>query len=95
MSDITEIPRVNEAGDNFPCWTHTVDTNGNVLRPHIICKCGKHTNIGNHHVHEDGNVTASYYHWYEDRPEKMQGCGWHVFLKLLDYSDGEFLPENI
>lgn len=61
------------------------------VRPHILCKCGEHTNIGNHHIHADGTITASYYHYRADRP-KNPGCGWHVYLKMIDWNGGELLP---
>ncbi len=64
------------------------------IKPHVVCKCGKHCNIDLHHVHEDGRVTESFYHYWNDKPadDPNQGCGWHVYLKLLDYDRGEFLP---
>ena len=62
------------------------------VKPTIRCKCGKYCGIGLHHVHADGRVTASFYHRKDgDNPD---GCDWHVFLKLLDYDQGEFLPNK-
>lgn len=95
MSDVIEIPKANEAHSNYPCWVNTTQTGNNGeparVRPHIICQCGKMTNIGNHHIHADGTITASYYHYYADRPEKMRGCGWHVYLKMIGWDGGEML----
>lgn len=64
------------------------------VKPTIVCNCGKMTGIGLHHVFKDGRVTASYYHWFDDlKPDDPnQGCGWHVFLTLLDYDGPEFPP---
>lgn len=92
-----EIPK----GDHetpAPCWI-PVSCGGKPCKPLIKCKCGKICGIGLHHVHADGRVTASFYHseasefvdngrTYRHEP----GCGWHVFLKLLDYDRGEFPP---
>lgn len=65
------------------------------VKPSIVCKCGKITGIGLHHVHADGVVTASYYHKRGDvYPEDPNGCEWHVFLKLIDYNLGEFPPNK-
>lgn len=79
-----EIPKTNEDLSNNPCWIDTYDTQNNRVRPHIKCMCGANTNIGNHHIHADGTITASYFH--------NPGCGWHVFLKMKDWDGGELLP---
>lgn len=92
MEAVIEIPKWNGNEDHVPAWVDTFDPNGNRVRPHIKCKCGVITNIGNHHIHADGTITASYYHYYADRPAKMQGCGWHVFLKMQGWTGGELLP---
>ena len=100
MNDIIEIPKWNGNREMKPAWVYTVDSNDNVLRPHIICICGDVTNIGNHHIHEDGTITASYYHCIEDcypidedgKIKTMIGCRWHVFLKMKDWIGLEFLP---
>jgi len=92
-----EIPR-GEFDSPGPCWV-AHDWDGKHCRPIIICKCGKRCHIDLHHVHADGTVTASFYDseassftegglTYVHTP----GCGWHVYLKLLDYDQGEFLP---
>ena len=98
MSDIIEIPKANDNMGNFPCWVDTYDTKGNRIRPRIICKCGIVTNIGNHHIHADGRITASYFHEHPEKAEHPNnphmGCGWHVFLKMKDWWGGEFGPKN-
>lgn len=92
-----DIPKYEVQKGSFeqqaPCWVPVVDQQGNKLKPIIVCKCGKMTGIGLHHVHTNGRVTASFYHKKGAvYPEDPEGCEWHVFLKLLDYTDGEFLP---
>lgn len=95
MSNLTEIPK-GDFDSAAPCWIG-VSADGKPCKPLIKCKCGKICGIGLHHVHADGRVTASFYHseatefvdggkTYRHEP----GCGWHVFLKLLDYDRGEF-----
>ena len=89
------IPKYDESKGDFedqaPCWVPTVDRDGNKLKPIIVCNCGKITGIGLHHVHTDGTVTASYYHKKgNEYPEDPNGCEWHVWLKLLDYNEGDF-----
>lgn len=83
-----EIPKVNKKRDNFPCWANNEGSNGEKLKPSIICKCGTMTDISNHHVHSDGSVTESYYHAQEG------GCGWHIYLELENYHGAEFLPDK-
>lgn len=65
-------------------------------KPHIRCMCGEVTGIGLHHVHADGKVTASFHHSKETIVQQGHtmggGCGWHVFLILADYNDGDFPP---
>jgi len=78
-----------------PCWFSCRDSSGKQLKPLIRCNCGKISGIGLHHVHADGTVTASFYHKKGNvYPEDPEGCEWHVWLKLLDYNQGEFLPEK-
>lgn len=94
MTTLTEIPRLTDLdkAPNAPGWYAIigpvrVDTQCPTrLKPIIRCNCGELMGIGDHHVHADGRVTASFY----DR----NGCGWHVYLKLLDYDQGEFPPEG-
>lgn len=95
MAEFVEIPQANENHDNYPCWIHTTTTDGVNIKPTIRCKCGVYCGIGLHHVHADGRITASFYHQYkEDQPERHKGCGWHVYLKMLNYNLGEFVPEK-
>ena len=79
-----------------PCWIATKRyDNGEPAKPLIKCQCGRVTGIGLHHVHADGRVTASFFHDKEPHPDIGYGgggCGWHVFLKLADYDQGEFPP---
>ena len=96
MSNLIEIPKaVMDLEEypyysNFPAWVKVQDTKGNILKPNIICNCGKITGIGLHHVHADGRVTASYFHTKSGKYGTAEGCEWHVFLKLKDYNLGEF-----
>lgn len=84
-----------------PCWI-AHDWEGKHCRPIIKCKCGKICHIQLHHVHADGTVTASFFDSTESSfnangktYSHIPGCGWHVFLRLVDYDQGEFLPENV
>lgn len=99
MSEIITIPRGRYESE-APCWIASSrhDT-GEPVKPKIKCKCGTICGIGLHHVHADGVVTKSFYHaeaetfvnngiTYKHPP----GCGWHVWLKLKDYDQGEFAP---
>lgn len=100
---LVEIPRGKYDEDekpNAPCWIPIQDKDGKPCKPLIKCNCGKVCGIGLHHVHVDGTVTASFYHaevstWtaggktYTHEP----GCGWHVYLKLKDYDQGDFPGE--
>jgi hypothetical protein len=101
---LTEIPKGtfdSEKGDSpGPCWISVVGSDDKPRKPVIRCNCQKYCGIGLHHVHADGTVTASFLHGkadfvhngkkYSGDPE---GCEWHVWLKLKDYSDGDFSPE--
>ena len=91
MSDVIEIPKC-DGESHGPAWcdTYRTDESGERirLRPHIRCICGDHTNIGNHHIHADGTITASYLHQLPDD----SGCGWHVTLKMIGWDGGELLP---
>lgn len=96
MENVIEIPK-SDGDTPGPCWcdTYRVDSQTGErirMRPHVRCQCGEHTNIGNHHIHADGRITASYYHYLAERPEGERGCGWHVFLKMKDWDGGELLP---
>jgi hypothetical protein len=99
LSDLTLIPK-GEYNSRGPCWIPIVAyKTGEKLKPLIKCRCGKVCGIGLHHVHADGTVTRSFYHstaseftengvTYQHEP----GCGWHVWLKLADYAEGDFPP---
>lgn len=94
-----EIPKYDETKGDFTdqprCWVPVVDSNNNNLKPLVVCNCGCVTGIGLHHVHADGIVTASFWHKKGNgKYEDPNGCEWHVFIKLLDYDKGEFLPEK-
>lgn len=92
-----EIPRGDYESPG-PCWIanhYEKDGQPVVLKPLIKCKCGRIIGIGLHHVHADGTVTASLFHDSAPHPDigyAGGGCGWHVFLKLLDYDQGDFPP---
>ncbi len=90
----TEIPR-GDYDSPAPCWVPH-EWEGQVLKPIIKCRCDHISHIGLHHVHVDGTVTASFFHDVAPHPDINYaggGCGWHVWLKLLDYDEGEFPPE--
>jgi hypothetical protein len=73
---------------NSPGWIQTVDQAGNHLKPVIRCNCGMYLGIGLHHVHPDGRVTASFFHQKSDKDPN--GCGWHVYIELQNWSGEEF-----
>ena len=102
---VIEISRIESEDDlrsgkkEAGWWPH--DWEGKHARPIIRCICGKVCHISLHHVHADGTVTASFFDsadtsfvengkTYTHSP----GCGWHVWLKLKDYDQGEFLPNQ-
>lgn len=84
--------------------------NGAPAKPSIKCQCGKVSGIELHHVHADGTVTASFFHasaqqlqhdgsgyFFQNGGKKYYtepGCGWHVFLNLESYDQGDFPPEK-
>ena len=107
---LTPIPK-GDYDSPAPCWIPfrlladgrvlSGEGEGTPIKPRIKCACGKVCNIGLHHVHEDGRVTASFYdspaREFVENGRKYRhepGCGWHVHLKLLDYRDGEFPPKS-
>ena len=90
----TEIPK-GTVDSPAPCWIPIQNQEGNPLKPLVKCQCGKISGIGLHHVHADGTVTASFFHDSAPHPDigyAGGGCGWHVWLKLLDYDYGDFPP---
>ena len=95
-----EIPEAEPYNDatywqpNHPAWIQPVDSDGKKLKPVIRCNCGQWSGIGLHHVHADGTVTASFFHATKTQHPQgdSSGCGWHVFLKLLGYTGGDFPP---
>jgi hypothetical protein len=92
---MTEIPRGDHKFDfveGYPAWFSVRDKDGKTLKPIIRCNCGYFCGLGLHHVHADGTVTASFFHTPECDPGR--GCGWHVYLKLLDYDQGDFPPNS-
>jgi len=87
--------RLGDTEDQCPCWVPNTNTEGKILKPIIVCKCGKSLGIGLHHVHSDGRVTASFFHKKGNgKYEDPDGCNWHEYIKLLDYNLGEFLPNK-
>jgi hypothetical protein len=84
-----------------PCWIPR-GHEGEKWKPAIKCKCGKVCYIGLHHVHTDGTVTASFFDSTTDSfvhngktYSHTPGCGWHEFIKLMDYDLGDFPPEAV
>ncbi|MGO9641161.1 MAG: hypothetical protein ACLP1Y_07655 [Candidatus Acidiferrales bacterium] len=100
MTSTTDIPR-GDSDSPGPCWIPRESAlDGKKFKPAIKCKCGQVCFIGLHHVHTDGTITRSFFHSeatsfteggkvYHHEP----GCGWHVWLRLLDYDEGDFPPE--
>src|SRR4051812_12066115 len=80
---------------NSPGWIRTVAYNDEkkVMKPIIRCNCGELIALHHdHHIHPDGRVTASFYDLRQlVAHEKPEGCGWHVYLTLEDWT-GEDLP---
>lgn len=101
MTETVTIPRLKcEDTDPGPGWIAVKNTKDENIKPLIKCKCGTITGIGLHHVHADGTVTASYYDSegieFEHNGKKYTkdpGCGWHVYLILKDYDQGDFPPD--
>ena len=78
-----------------PCWSPVTQYgSGKKLKPIIRCNCGVWSGIKLHHVHADGKVTASFFHAKKgEHPQGSDdGCGWHVFLWLDNYDQGDFKP---
>jgi hypothetical protein len=80
-----------------PAWLQPQRTDGEKLKPIIRCNCGHWCELGLHHVHADGTVTASFFHSkgtnYEIG-ESLEGCSWHVWIKLTGWTGGEFPPDR-
>lgn len=101
MSQMVTIPHLTDHEAAGPGWFSVVTgEDRRPCKPHIKCLCGEISGIGLHHVHADGRVTASFYHSEQQKfmhngksyDQGRPGCGWHVFLILADYHDGEFPP---
>ena len=97
------IPLSDYDSDVKPAWLPIQNQAGEPLKPVIRCACGQLCGIGLHHVHADGRVTASFYHWWPEgsaMAKAHQGCGFHEFLQLdgytthPQYAGREFLPEK-
>lgn len=99
-----EIPKLIEFDhkENSPRWVQPTQDEWvgdehviHQLKPVVRCKCGQFCVLGLYHVHVYEIVTASFYHKRGTNysiGESPEGCEWHVFLKLKDYTGGEFLP---
>ena len=92
MLDLITIPKYDKKkpdADNKPCWCPVRIKNKvgeyTYTRPVIRCKCGVYISIDNHHIHACGRITGSYNH-------SFRGCEWNVFLKLGDWTGGEYKP---
>lgn len=97
-------------GETGPGWIPSSTRDGKVCKPVIRCQCGAHIGLKLHHLHADGTVTASFFHATADQLQKDEqgyffthngkkyhtnpGCGWHVFLKLKDWSGEDFPGEE-
>lgn len=68
---------------NAPAWRSVQNH-----KPIIRCNCGLWVGLGNHAVHADGIVTASFYHLKSEKDPT--GCGWHVNIRLAGWSGGEW-----
>lgn len=92
------IPRGSYDDETIkPAWLPIQNSAGAPLKPIIRCACGNLVGIGLHHVHADGRVTASFYHWWPPESEMgkaHQGCGFHEMIELADWTGQEFPPES-
>ena len=84
------IPRSSYDDDTAkPAWLPIQGRKGQPLKPIVRCACGSLVGLRAHHVHADGRVTASFYHWWPPDSEmgrSHQGCGFHEFLELEGYT---------
>jgi len=90
-AEFIEIPR-GDFDTPGPCWI-PLEANGKPIKPFIKCRCGHLSGIGLHHVYANGSVMASFFHDVNPHPDigyRGGGCGWHVFLNLKDYDQGDF-----
>jgi hypothetical protein len=103
MAETITIPKLSDEGsiwDDYPVvekpgWFSVTDGDGKVLKPLIRCNCGSVSGIGLHHVHTDGSITASFFHKKGTvYPEDPDGCGWHVYLKLENWT-GQDIPPDV
>lgn len=99
MSEVVSIPRGTFESQG-PCWIPRENMHGRNIRPVIKCNCQKICYISLHHVHDDGRVTESFFDSKDvefthqgKTYGHVSGCGWHVYLQLLDYDQGEFPPQ--
>ncbi len=101
---VTIVPKLELSGsiwDGYPIvgkpgWFPRIDRDGNTAKPLIRCNCGSVSGIGLHHVHADGTVTASFFHSEGTNAaigEDPDGCGWHVWLKLADWTGEDIGPD--
>lgn len=98
MVELLQLTEDFKNTPNKPGWVRVVEAHTNTpVKPIIRCNCGLFVGLRLHHVHSDGTVTASFYHKRgkdSSVGESPDGCEWHVFLKLLDYNDGDFPPQQ-
>lgn len=101
MTETTIIPRLLFEGSLWadypvtgkPGWIMSTSS-GKTIKPLIRCNCGHISGIALHHVHPNGTVTASFYHKRGNAyPEDPEGCEWHVWLQLADWT-GEDCPPD-
>lgn len=91
------IPRLaNIWEDAGPGWAPDVLCDGRHCHPLVKCRCGAILHVTAHTVHEDGRLTASFYHQFAPPApvrEIERSCGWHEFLILDGWSGGLIPPE--
>lgn len=78
------------------CWI-PVTVDGKAARPWLKCACGDVCLLGRHHIRENGIVTASFFHSVDADIEHhgitytfKPGCGLRVWMRLMDYDQGNF-----